>query len=67
MIRKNTTKTPKGKKTQVTVYEPISHHIYWDGYSYRVRACINGTHYTQNFPSKNKAMKFRKELLNNVR
>jgi hypothetical protein len=48
----------------VSTYEPISHHIYFDGYSYRVRASVNGTKYSANFSSKKKAFEYRKSLLN---
>jgi hypothetical protein len=41
---------------------PISHHIYFDGYSYRVRASIGGVKYSQNFSSKKRAYEFRKSL-----
>jgi len=45
-----------------SIYEPVSHHIYFDGYSYRVRASIGGIRYSQNFSSKKKAFEFRKNL-----
>ena len=45
-----------------SIYEPVSHHIYFDGYSYRVRASIGGVRYSQNFSSKKKAFEFRKSL-----
>lgn len=57
--------TPK-KKGQVTTYVPISHHIYFDGFSYRVRVNVNGTRYSKNFPSQKKAYAFRKSLLTNA-
>lgn len=50
-------------KTTVSTYVPVSHHIYYDGFSYRVRASVNGTRYSQNFSSKKKAFEFRKSIL----
>lgn len=50
----------------VSTYVPVSHHIYYDGFSYRVRASVNGTRYSQNFPSKRKAFEFRKSILSNM-
>lgn len=47
-------------------YTPVSHHIYFDGSSYRVRASINGEKYSKNFTSKKQAYAFRKSLLNNA-
>jgi hypothetical protein len=51
------------ERTPVTTYVPVSHHIYYDGRSYRVRASVNGTRYSQSFPSKKKAFAFRKSIL----
>lgn len=51
------------RKTAVTTYVPVSNNIYFDGFSYRVRASVNGTRYSKNFSSKKKAYAFRKELL----
>jgi hypothetical protein len=62
MATKKTT-TSKVTRTPVTTYVPVSHHIYHDGTSYRVRVSVNGTRYSQNFTSKKKAMAFRKSLL----
>jgi hypothetical protein len=56
-------KTTPTKSTSVTTYVPVSHHIYYDGFSYRVRVSVNGTRYSQNFSSKKKAFAFRKSLL----
>jgi hypothetical protein len=50
-------------KGKVTTYTPISHHIYHDGYSYRVRVSINGTKHSQSFSSKRKAFAFRRSIL----
>jgi hypothetical protein len=65
-----TTKTMKvrgtkstARKTTVTTYVPVSSNIYFDGFSYRVRASVNGTKYSKNFSSKKKAYAYRKELL----
>lgn len=64
--------TPKkgGKKalaemstSENSVYVPVSHHIYFDGSSYRVRRAIKGRRITQSFSSKKKAFAYRKELL----
>jgi len=69
---KTTTKgTPKksGKKaslsvkTTATIYEPVSHHIYYDGNSYRVRAVRDGVKFSQCFSSKKKAFEFRRSVL----
>jgi len=51
MATKKTT-TSKVTRTPVTTYVPVSHHIYHDGTSYRVRVSVNGTRYSQNFSSK---------------
>ena len=64
---KSTPKTPtKGtKKSSLSVrdYEPVSHHIYFDGNSYRVRAIRSGIKFSRSFPTKKKAFEFRKNLL----
>jgi hypothetical protein len=63
---KKSTRTKKSiamAKNLVGNYTPISHHIYHDGHSYRVRVCIDGTRYTQSFSSKRKAFEFRKSIL----
>jgi hypothetical protein len=52
-----------GETEKVNTYTPISHHIYHDGYSYRVRASINGKKHSQSFTSKRKAYEFRKSIL----
>ena len=46
-----------------TVYRSVGHHVYHDGYSYRVRVSINGTRFSQNFSSKKKAFAYRSMLL----
>jgi hypothetical protein len=50
-------------RVTVSTYVPVSHHIYFDGSSYRVRASVDGTRYSQNFSSKKKAFAFRKSIL----
>jgi len=53
-------------KSTASTYVPVSHHIYFDGFSYRVRASVNGTRYSQNFSSKKKAFAFRKSILSSM-
>jgi len=53
-------------RTTVSTYVAVSHHIYYDGFSYRVRASVNGTRYSQNFSSKKKAFAFRKSILSTM-
>lgn len=53
-------------KTAASTYVAVSHHIYFDGFSYRVRASVNGTRYSQNFSSKKKAFAFRKSILSSI-
>ena len=60
MANKKITQRQPGK---VTAYEPVSHHIYHDGYSYRVRVRVQGETVSRNFQSKRKAVAFRNELL----
>jgi hypothetical protein len=70
-IKPTTKGTPNksGKKSSLTVkttatnYEPVSHHIYYDGKSYRVRAVRGGVKFSQSFSSKKKAFEFRKSIL----
>ncbi len=50
-------------RESVTTYVPVSHHIYYDGYSYRVRASVNGVKHSANFSSKKKAFEFRRSIL----
>lgn len=50
-------------RATASTYVPVSHHIYFDGSSYRVRASVDGTRYSQNFSSKKKAFAFRKSIL----
>jgi len=62
MATKQQTQTPSA----ATTYRSVGHHVYHDGYSYRVRVSINGTRYSQNFSSKKKAFAYRKTLLNSI-
>jgi hypothetical protein len=57
MKKNNTAKTP------VTVYEPVSENVYFDGSSYRTRVSVNGNKYSQSFRSKRKAIAYRNQLL----
>lgn len=63
MATKTKNSTKSTKRTTVTTYVPVSDHIYFDGYSYRVRACVDGTKYSKSLPSKKKAYAYRKQLL----
>jgi hypothetical protein len=71
MGKKTSPKTPtmSAKKpslnvrTTKTIYNPVSHHIYHDGNSYRVRAIRKGVKFSQCFSSKKKAFEFRKNIL----
>lgn len=60
-MKKSATKLTR--KTPVTHYEAVSHNVYFDGTSYRVRAVIDGTKHSKNLSSKRKALKYRNELL----
>lgn len=51
---------------QITEYQTVSKNIYFDGYSYRVRASVNGKRYSRNFSSKREAYAFRRQLLNEI-
>ena len=50
-------------RTTKTIYNPVSHHIYHDGNSYRVRVIRKGIKFSQYFTSKKKAFEFRKSVL----
>ena len=56
-------KTTKRTAVAKTGYVAVSHHIYHDGTSYRVRAMRDGNKISQNFSSKKKAFEFRKKVL----
>ena len=59
----NRMKKTATRRTTKTTYVAVSNHIYHDGTSYRVRASIDGTKYSQNFSSKRAAFAYRKTLL----
>ena len=67
--KKTSPKTSSTKKSSVsvrttkTIYKPVSHHIYHDGNSYRVRVIRKGIKFSQYFTSKKKAFEFRKSVL----
>lgn len=67
--KKTSPKTSSNKKSSVsvrttkTIYNPVSHHIYHDGNSYRVRVIRKGIKFSQYFTSKKKAFEFRKSVL----
>jgi hypothetical protein len=50
-------------RTTKTIYKPVSHHIYHDGNSYRVRVIRKGIKFSRYFTSKKKAFEFRKSVL----
>jgi len=49
--------------TKNYVYVPVSHNIYYNGKSYRVRVTKNGEKHDQYLSSKKKAFELRKKLL----
>lgn len=51
---------------QVSEYQTVSKNIYFDGYSYRVRASVGGKRYSRSFSSKRDAYAFRRQLLNEI-
>lgn len=63
-MKKTTTarskRTAKSRKTQ---YVPVSHNVYHDGTSYRVRVSVDGVKYSKNFPSKKSAIAYRNSLM----
>ncbi len=59
----STKKSSVSVKTTKTIYNPVSHHIYHDGNSYRVRVIRKGIKFSQYFTSKKKAFEFRKSVL----
>jgi len=67
--KKTSPKTSSTKESSVsvrttkTIYKPVSHHIYHDGNSYRVRVIRKGIKFSQYFTSKKKAFEFRKSVL----
>jgi hypothetical protein len=64
---KKALKKAKGKfkinRKAITIYVPIDHHIYHNGNSFRVRACIDGVKHNGSFSSLKEAIKFRKKLV----
>lgn len=51
------------RKTPVTTYVRVTDHIYFDGKSYRVRVSKDNNKISKNFPSKTKAIAYKKSLL----
>jgi len=51
------------RKSLAPTYYPVGHHIYYDGFSFRVRVRVEGKTISLNTPDKNKAVKFRNRLL----
>lgn len=60
---KTSTKARRATRKTITTYVPVSHNIYNDGTSYRVRVSVNGTKVSKNFSSKRQAVTFRNSLL----
>ena len=51
------------RKSLAPTYYPVEHHIYYDGFSFRVRVRIESKTVSWNTPDKNKAIKYRDRLL----
>lgn len=51
------------RKSLAPTYYPIDDHIYYTGYSFRVRINIDGQTLSMNTPSKKKAIKYRNSIL----
>jgi hypothetical protein len=47
------------RKSLAPTYYPVAHHIYYDGYSFRVRVRIAGETLSWNTPDKKSALEFR--------
>lgn len=47
------------RKSLAPTYYPVTHHIYYDGHSFRVRVRIEGKTASWNTPDKVKALKYR--------
>jgi len=47
------------RKSLAPTYYPVTHHIYYDGHSFRVRVRIDGETQSWNTPDKVKALKYR--------
>ena len=61
--QKTSTKGGSQKSQTSSSYARVGNNIYFDGYSYRVRVSVDGVRHSRKFTSKNKALAFRKELL----
>lgn len=55
----NVNPEPEIVKQQVTVYVPVSHHVYFDGHSFRVRYIKKNKKVSRSFPTKRGAIGFR--------
>ena len=51
------------RKSLAPSYIPITHHVYYDGSSFRVRVRIDGCTYSWNSQDKKKALEYRDYLL----
>jgi hypothetical protein len=51
------------RKSLAPTYYPVSDHIYYDGYSFRVRVRTEGKTKSWNTPDKDKALQYRDYLL----
>jgi hypothetical protein len=51
------------RKSLAPTYYPIDDHIYYTGYSFRVRVRVDGETISLNTPNKKKALKFRDKTL----
>lgn len=62
---KNTKKSSSKnqKKNSLTIYVPVSNHIYNYGSSYRIRVSINGKTVSVSTKTKKEAYRVRKQLL----
>lgn len=61
IVKSNNMKNRNSKKK--TNYVPVAENVYQTGQSYRVRITVNGERFSQNFNSKQKAIRFRNEKL----
>ena len=61
-MKKTATKNRNARTVnRVSVYEPISDNIYYDGYSYRVRVSVDGVKHSRNFSNKKAAVAFKRQ------
>jgi len=51
------------RKSLAPTYYPVDHHIYYNGYGFRVRVRIDGNTTSLTTPDKKKALKIRDRLL----